>query len=51
MGVEEVPEWLKTLIEAYRQARKPAIKIGLLRIKKVVGEIYGGEGEGQAQSR
>jgi len=47
--VEELPPELKAMFEAYREARRPSIKIGYMRIKRVVGEIYGRQSEDKAE--
>ncbi|MGC8583902.1 MAG: hypothetical protein ACP5MH_09250 [Thermoproteus sp.] len=47
--MEDVPEELKIALETFREARRPPIRIGYIRVKKVVGVIYGGEGEGKAE--
>jgi len=47
--VEELPPELKAMFEAYREARRPRIKIGYMRIKRVVGEIYGRQSEDKAE--
>lgn len=43
--VEELPREVELLLEAYREAKRPQIKIGYIRVKRVVGVFYGVEGE------
>ncbi|RFA98337.1 hypothetical protein [Pyrobaculum aerophilum] len=47
--VEEVPEELRVMLEAYRDARRPRIKIGFIRVKKVIGVIYGSEDKAEGK--
>jgi len=47
--VEEPPPELRAMLEAYREARRPRVKIGYMRIKRVVGEIYGRQSEDKAE--
>jgi len=47
--VEELPPELKAMFEAYREARRPRVKIGYMRIKRVVGEICGRQSEDKAE--
>ncbi len=48
MSVEELPREVELLLRAYREARRPHIRIGYLRVKGVVGVFYGVEGEDKA---
>ncbi|WP_167827602.1 MULTISPECIES: hypothetical protein [Pyrobaculum] len=43
--MEELPREVELLLEAYREAKRPQIKIGYIRVKRVVGVFYGVEGE------
>ncbi|AET32347.1 hypothetical protein P186_0906 [Pyrobaculum ferrireducens] len=40
MSVEELPREVELLLRAYREARRPHIKIGYLRVKGVGGFLW-----------